>query len=162
MLAQYLKNTYSSPAKLVLSDGRHILSQEGTTQGDNLASAFYGLSSKPVIDELKKVPNTAQAWWADDAAAGGKIIHIKKWWDKLCEIGPLYGYYPKPSKTMIIVKRAEDLEEVKKVFSSAGIKISLNGERHLGAVLGSETFKHEYVKEKIDKCKIEFNKRGAL
>ena len=56
-------------------------------------------------------------------------------------IGPNYGYYPKPSKTIIIVKRPEDFEEVNRIFAGEGITITLEGERHLGAALGSEEFK---------------------
>ena len=39
-LATYLSNTYSNPSKLFLSDGRHILSQEGTTQGATVHLPF--------------------------------------------------------------------------------------------------------------------------
>ena len=36
------------------------------------------------------------------------------------------------------------------VFADAGgIKITSSGKRHLGAVIGSDTFKDEYVNEKI-------------
>ena len=38
-----------------------------------------------------------------------------------------------------------------RIFSDAGgIKITSSGKRHLGAVVGSESFKNEYVGEKID------------
>ena len=42
--ATYIINTYRQPAKLFLPDGSHILSNEGTTQGDNCASGFYSIS----------------------------------------------------------------------------------------------------------------------
>ena len=43
--ATVLINTYHNPSRLLISGGREILSQEGTTQGDNLAMPFYGLAS---------------------------------------------------------------------------------------------------------------------
>ena len=39
----------------------------------------------------------------------------------------------------------------KNFFAGTGINITLAGERHLGAVVGSVDFKKQYVKEKIEK-----------
>ena len=52
-LATYFWNTYSTPSQLFLSGGKCILSQEGTTQGDNGASTIYSLSTKPLVNKLK-------------------------------------------------------------------------------------------------------------
>ena len=41
---------------------------------------------------------------ADDAAGGGKIKELASWWKNLCSNGPMYGYFPMPSKTWVIVK----------------------------------------------------------
>ena len=35
------------------------------------------------------------------------------------------------------------------MFSRTDIKITLHGERHLGAVIGSDTFREEYVSNKV-------------
>ena len=45
-----------------------------------------------------------QIWYADDAAAGGLLTDLYEWWDQLCKLGPLFGYFVNPSKTLIIVK----------------------------------------------------------
>ena len=68
----------------------------------------HSLSTKPLIDELKKVVKALQAWFADDATAGGRIKVVKAWWDLLFELGPSYGYFPKPSKMVLIVKCLKD------------------------------------------------------
>ena len=39
-----IKNSYSNPSKLFVSKKKTIYSQEGTTQGDPLAMALYGLA----------------------------------------------------------------------------------------------------------------------
>ena len=70
-------------------------------------------------------------WFADDGSVGGKSLKIKEYWDTLKNIGPKYGYFPKASKTVIIVKRPEDLEEVNRIFHGEGIKITVAGERHI-------------------------------
>ena len=50
----------------------------------------------------------------------------------------------------MIVKNVELLEHAKEVFGETGINIDINGERHLGAVLGNAEFKEQYVKYKIN------------
>ena len=89
-------------------------------------------------------------WFADDSVCGGSLKGVQKWWDKLKEDGPKYGYFPKPSKTHIIVKDPEDLEEVHQLFGVEGIKITVEGQRHVGASIGSDNFKREYVSKKVE------------
>ena len=36
------------------------------------------------------------------------------------------------------------------MFSNTAIKLTTKGKRHLGAALGTKTFKDEYVQEKVD------------
>ena len=108
---QYLHNTYQTPAKLVIQgDNNHevILSEEGWTQGDVSAMGLYGLGIKPLIDNLSNGmdPNKCvQTWYADDSSSGGELVEMRKWWDKLCVMGPKYGYLPLASKTILIVKK---------------------------------------------------------
>ena len=148
----YLDNSYRNPGRLYLSDGTFILSQEGATQGDNLAMQMYGLATRGLIDSLEtetKEEDLVQVWYADDSNSAGTIEGVKKWWDHLKEEGPKYGYYPKPSKTYIVVKDLDDLAEVQNVFGSEGIKVTTEGHRHLGAAIGSEQFKASFVSEKV-------------
>ena len=48
--------------------------------------------------------------------------------------------------------KEEFFEIANQIFAGAGIKIKITktGKRHLGAVIGNEAFKEEYVCEKID------------
>ena len=68
----------------------------------------------------------------------------------IIDIGKFIGYIAKPSKSWLIVKdKYIDLATF--VFKDAGINITPRGKRHLGAVIGSDEFKKEYVAEKVDK-----------
>ena len=149
---KYLLNCYNTPARLYLKDGTWILSKEGATQGDNLAMAMYSLSTRPLIELLAGViadQDVFQTWFADDSSALGKLAAIKIWWDTLCKHGPGFGYHPKPAKTILILKDETFMPKALEIFGDTGIKITCDGDRHLGAVIGSEKFKDEYVSKKV-------------
>ena len=66
-------------------------------QGDPLAMPMYALALLPLINSLSD-DAIKQIWYADDAASCGQIENIRTWWDKLVQIGPDYGYFPKPAQ----------------------------------------------------------------
>ena len=104
-----------------------ILSEEGTTQGDVTAMAMYAIGTRPLIDILNENTDTSlckQVWYADDSTAGGQLKEMRKWWDLLNMAGPNFGYIPKPSKTILIVKDAEFLDEANRLFKHTGMKIT--------------------------------------
>jgi hypothetical protein len=121
-IAPYIINSYRKPASLFVND-ELLLSEEGVTQGDNSAMAKYSCSLMPLIRNITLnsiIQNTSQIWYADDAAAGGKLNGLKVWWDGLQKNGPQFGYYPKPSKTWLIVKPAW-VNEARKLFPDVKI-----------------------------------------
>ena len=123
------------------------------TQGDNMAIAVYALSTANLIQRLKEdeqAENQKQVWFADDSLSAGKLVSLKYFWDKLNELGPGYGYSPNGPKTVLVLKSEELIEEARALFGNT-VKITAAGKRHLGVPLGSETFKKEFVKEKVDK-----------
>ena len=139
--AKILVNTYRDDVQLFI-DGDTLLSQEGTTQGDPLAMAMYAIAINPFIrspedDEIKQV------WFADDAAAGGGLAGLRRWWDLIVEKGSAYGYYPNPTKTCLVAKK-ENIEMAKKVFQGTGISVTEEGKRHLGAAIGTPAFVELY------------------
>ena len=72
--ATILINTYRIPARLFIVGGGEIESAEGTTQGDTLAMAFYGLGTNPILQDLKKeTPAVSLVWLADAATGAGKL-----------------------------------------------------------------------------------------
>ncbi len=92
-------------------------------------------------------------WYADDAAAGGNLKILRNYWDILLQHGPAYGYFPKPSKTFLVLKSECQAAAVKE-FEGTGIQISedlanKSGQRHLGAAIGSPEFVAAYLDEKV-------------
>ena len=100
--------------------------------------AMYALATVPLLSKLK---STA---FADDAVGTGKIRNLRTSWDAICEVGPHFGYHINASKSWIIVKPHLQ-EEAEQVFMGTGIKITTEGKRHLGAALGNERYREEYV-----------------
>ena len=148
--ATILINTYRNPARLFIVGGGEIESAEGTTQGDTLAMAFYGLGTNPILRNLKfALPNVSQVWLADDATGAGKLEPLKEWWDLIQKEGVNFGYYVKPEKSWLILKDPSKLEECQKLFESSPINITIEGKRHLGAALGSTEFKNKYIDDKV-------------
>ena len=116
--------------------------------------AMYAIGIRPLIDTLHNQTDKSlcqQVWYADDSCAGGKLQEMRKWWDILNQTGPKFGYYPKPIKTILILKDPENLPLATEIFANTGIHITTTGERHLGAVIGSREFRSEYVNDKVDK-----------
>ena len=95
------------------------------------------------------VESVKQSWFADDASVGGNLVGIHRWWEKLVSVGPMYGYFPNPTKSWLIVKE-NCVDHACALFQNAGINITVDGKRHLGAALGSRQFVEEYVQKKVD------------
>ena len=124
----------------------------------------------PLVEQLP--PICKHAWVADDASGCDELTKLKKWYDDLLTKVSSYGYYPNPSKCILVVK-AEKLEQAKLLFKGMGVDITLDGSkdtgieintqgaRHLGATAGSLDFKRIYVKNKINNW-IELVKQLAL
>ena len=115
---------------------------------------MYAIGIRPLINTLQEQTDSSkcqQVWYADDSSGAGKLIEIRKWWDVLNKDGPKYGYFPKPSKTILIIKNPQDLQMANELFNGTGITITLEGERHLGAVIGSNEFRSRYISTKVGK-----------
>ena len=150
-ISTYIINSYRNPANLYVSGAdKPILSEEGVTQGDNSAMGFYACSMMPLLSQLmlskiiteKEYEYLKQVWYADDAAAGGKLKDIHKWWSKLCESGPIFGYHPKPSKSWIIVK-PQYLDQAKHLFPN--LQLTDVGHKYLGSYIGAEEGKIKFI-----------------
>ena len=148
-LAKFAENCYTQKIRLFVIGGRELSSTEGTTQGDPIAMALYGIGILPLMSVLKQ-PGVKQITFADDLNGAGKINSLHNWWNNLLIFGSKIGYFPEPSKSWLIVK-SEKLKEAEQVFNDSKVNITCDGREHLGATVGSNTFKESYVTSKVDK-----------
>ena len=82
-------------------------------------------------------------------AAGGSLESLLLWWKTLNDLGPLFGYYPEETKSWLIVKPTFE-SDAKRIFKETKINITREGKKHLGAVIGTESFRDEYVNQKLE------------
>lgn len=108
---------------------------------------IYALSTLPLLSVIK-TENVRYVAYADDLSGAGKIGDLRKWWGSVVAHGPSIGYYPNSFKSWIIVK-PEKLKEAERIFSNTNINITIDGKRHLGAVIGSDIYKEEYVNDLV-------------
>ena len=102
---------------------------------------------------LTNDPQTREAAFTDDLTVAGKLADVKYFWDKPATIAAKYGYFPKSTKSYLTVKKKKKcLEDAKAMFTDTNINIATNGRKHLGAVVGSDTYKSRYVEDLIDDC----------
>ena len=106
---------------------------------------MYTIGITPLLRALA-IDGAKQAWYADDASAGGKVLRLRNWWDRLTEKGPQFGYYPNPAKSILVVK-PEFLNDATRIFDSTGVTIRSDGSRCLGAAIGSPIFQ-EFMQHK--------------
>ena len=111
----------------------------------------YALATLLLIQTLQRdQPSVRQTWLADDSAGAGRLVELRKWWDKLCEHGEKYGYFTNSSKTILLVQD-DLLTAAKKLFSGTGVQIAIKGVRYLGSAVGEQSFREHYLSDKVDK-----------
>ena len=85
-----------------------------------------------------------------DLFGAGSIIGLQKNVGFYQNEGPKYGYFQEETKTWLIVK-PELFSEAKQFFSNTGLNITTEGRKHLGAAVGSASYKEDYVNRKVDR-----------
>ena len=90
-----------------------------------------------------------QAWLADDTAAGGLLKDLFDWFQLLTERGGPLGYFVNGSKSWLVVKKEDDVARAREIFGDR-VNITTEGQRHLGAALGSLAFERDYCTEKVN------------
>ena len=138
IITTYITNCYIAPARLFIIGGGEILSKVGTTQDDPTAMETYALGILPLIHFLLEFISinhlsAKEVAFADDFTVAGKLISIRDYWGKLTVLGPKYGYFPKASKSYMI-------GESRNVFNNSNMNITIEGKRHLGAVIASNEY----------------------
>jgi hypothetical protein len=121
--------------------GAFIYSKEGITQGDPLYMFAYGVGILPLIGQLKaEFLEVEQPWYADDK----KNSEICLYFSRLLEIGLNFGYYPEPSKSILVVPQ-HSLEAAQALFANMNFKIT-TGSRYLGSFIGEDSALWDWIR----------------
>ena len=152
--ARFTFNSYRHWTTLVIrrnnGSGLFLHGQEGVTQGDPLSMFAYGLGVLPLIRQLKaEFPDVNQPWYADDAASAGKFSQIREHIARLNELGPHVGYYPEPSKCILIVPQ-NHLVSAQSEFADLGFQV-VPGSRYLGGFIGERSALVDWIQAKVAK-----------
>ena len=59
--------------------------------GDSLPMFLYAVGTLPLISSLKRLSLWTQMWYADDASACGRFVHIRQWFDLLLQRALVLG-----------------------------------------------------------------------
>ena len=93
VIATYILNCYTYPARLIIIGGGELFSKEGTTQGDPTSMGAYALGILPLLQFLLDFIsvnelNAREVAFADNFTVAGKLSSIKNYWSQLTSIGP--------------------------------------------------------------------------
>ena len=121
LLHDTLRKSYSHPSHLYTGK-LIILSREGTTQGDPLAMAMYGIAILHLRSRLYENSLT-QKWYADDGSVVGKLNDIRALFDNLTQLGSKYGYLVNPPKCQLIIKLGGE-RQASTVFAGTNVEIT--------------------------------------
>ena len=103
-----------------------------------------------------------QVWLADDATAARDLHSLLYFLNRLIIEGAKYGYYVNPGKSWLILKNETDLNKASDLFQDLEIQITTEGQRLLGAVIGAESFKEEYVANLVSTWCLELEKLSSI
>ena len=108
------------------------------------------LGNVPLLEHLKiSSPNVKNVCLADDITGAGKLSKLKCWRTSVISEGSKIGYNVNEKKSWLITKNEQLLHEAKDMFSDTNIKFTTEGQRHLGATIGSSDFRTAYATEKV-------------
>ena len=95
--------------------------------------------------------NIHQVWYADDTTSCGSFSSLRKWWDKLVEVGTAYGYYRNAPKTWLFVKE-HCYEKALEIFHGSDVSVTRDGRCVLGCpiAIGTDSFVTDYLQNKVD------------
>ena len=120
---------YNIPTSLFVLGGNELLSHEGTTQGDPTVMTICGIVLAPLLKHLVTFypdRDPKMIAFADDLTSAGRLSKLRSWWKFLLDVDPKYGYFPKPSKTLLIVKSGYE-SKAAEIFDNTNIKITPPG-----------------------------------
>ena len=103
--------------------------------GARFSNTGKEIQSNETSNEINERPK--RLVFADDFTVAGKLQELRSWWDSIVSHGPNIGYYAKASKNWLTVKERY-FDGTIKIFEGTGVKITVKGGRHRGAIVGSK------------------------
>ena len=115
--------------------------------------AAYALGITPLTHHLLEITLSSKLYskeiaYKDNFTVAGSVKDIKCYWEHLYSFATFFGYYPKASKSHLVVK-SQYLETANVVFGNTRINLTSEDTRHLGAVIGNHPYKEKYVNELV-------------
>ena len=153
-LITFFSNFYYGTSHIIccLESGNKIKGRYNTR--DPTAMGAYALGVTPLIHFLSgfifiNEYRSKEVAFAEDFTVSGRTSEIKAYWDILQQQELLFGYFSKLSKSYLIVKE-QYYNKAVDAFMGNKVKVTSEGKRHLGAVIGSEAFKVSHAKSHVD------------
>ena len=87
-------------------------------------------------------------------------MSVQQWWSTIISKGSKFGCYVSEDKSWLIVNKKNLLSEAAQIFSNSDIKFTIEGERNLGAAVGSSDFRMIYAKKEVNNWCEEISKLG--
>ena len=113
-----------------------------TTKIIELAVVAYGVGVIPLIKWLNEAyPDVKYPWYAGNEGELGTYDKIELYFNFLKRFGPGRGYYPDPSKIVLIV-HPENIEVRKLLVFSHEFNVC-NGARYIGSFIAVDEYKHD-------------------
>ena len=105
--ARFIFSCYRHWSLLVLRNwngkSSFLHSREGLMQVEPLSMVAYGILVLLLIKNMEAgFPDVTQSWCAGDVSALGTFTRVKSYFNSLNQHGPGRGYYPEPSKSVMI------------------------------------------------------------
>ena len=92
-------------------------------------------------------PCVTQPWYADDLGVGGKFKHILAHLWGLQARGPPRGYYPEPTKSILVVA-PQNVGQAEEFFWGMGIQVVMV-HQYLGGFIGDREAENRWLADKI-------------
>jgi len=160
-MARFVYLTYGEDSNLVHGDWV-ILSQEGTQQGDGLASILFVACLRKAYKELlRRHPDLElNNWFIDDGVIAGPSKVVADAFDTIMELFPDFGLDPNPAKCQLCwpceMRKGEDyFDEEIEVYPGTGMDI-------LGAPIGDKVHCEAFLKEKLERVEALFTELVEL
>ena len=126
------------------------LLKKGNTHGDPIAMEMYALGLMPLPNSIisDNTRNLIHIAFADVLIGVGKIYKLNERWKNVFNYSLYPVYYVNESKSWLLIKE-EYIEIANKTNKDYTIKKTIDGLRHLGAVIDLIENKEEFVITKV-------------